>query len=186
MSDVRLHFVPVLSPGRQTRIVWPRPEGAVNGYLVVSTERPFPPEMSPQFFAGNLREHCREVPLGPEVAAYQTDVAAAFYTVLYLDDRGRWLEAPGVREVGPALAPTLAVEPTESEQARTWNRGRWSPQLEATDREVALFVRSDRPDADALGAMLSGFIEPDYVLSQRSDGFIDTVTEPGFRVHYVA
>ncbi len=161
----QLHFVGIGLPGQPARITWRRPDGAVNGYLVVSTERPFPPEMSGEFFAGRMREHFREHALGPEAADYQTEAASAFYTVLYLDDRGRWIEVQQVREVPVAESRALAVEPIEAEQVRSYNRARWSPLPVPTDR---------------------GVIEPDYLLSARCDGFVDTVTEVGFRVHYVA
>jgi len=181
-----LHFVAAGLPGQPVRWIWDRPDGAVNGYLVVTTEHPFPPEMASEFFAGRMREFFRETPLGPEVAGHQVGQAAPFTAVLYLDDRGRWREASGLREAPLVEETTLALDPIEATQPRTYNRARWSPLPVPTDREVAIFVRSDRPDDDSLGAMLSGVIDADYTVSARGDGFIDTVTAVDFRVHYAA
>lgn len=182
----RLLFLKVDAPGQPLRLTWRRPRGAIRGFMLLSTQNPFPPEMAPEFFAGRMTDFFKETPLGPESGGHETESAAPYYCVLAYLDTG-WQQVQGLHvETELRGEAPLALDPLEATQPRTMNRGRLVPTPTEDDFEVQIFVRSDRPDDEALAAMLSGFSDPDYQLTARCDGFIDNVTGEGFRVHYAA
>lgn len=183
----RLLFLTVGQPGTALRLTWARPAGTITGYMVLATRNPFPPHLAPEFFAGRMRDFFTEIPLGPEAGGYQTDRAEKYYCVLALGSDGDWKLVTGLREDASEHdeAP-LALDPIEATQPRTLNRARFVPRPVSQDFQVEVYVRSDRPSADALGAMLSGLIDADFAVSARADGFIDNATQDDFRVHYCA
>lgn len=182
----RLDFHAV-APNVPVRLAWHRPDAAVEGFVVLETANAFPPELTAQVFAGKMADFVSETRLGPDAAELRLDAPAGYCAVLAVLSGDRWVDVGPLREVGEDAAPRHPMTPTRATQTRTFIRARWSPAPSPSrDRAVCVWRSPDEPSDADLTAMLTGSLAPDYRLDPAGDGFIDTVTEEGFRVYYSA
>ena len=183
----RLVFLPVSDPSLPIRLSWDPPAHAVQQIVVLSTPHPFPPEMAGEYFSGRMDEFVGAERLGPEAQVVRVQSPAAFYAVLSVTADDEWIPVVGLREVSEGFGSATSLVAVPATQTRTFSRVRWAPPSNPDSHRVGVFLCPADPDGDELRRMLTGDRRPDVVLEPPlGDGFIDTCTAEGFRVHYVA
>ena len=183
----RLDFLRVQLPGRPVCLTWRRPPGRVEGYMVLATQNPFPPELTAEIWRGRMDDFVYQVRTNGTSTEFRSDEAAGFYAVLAVQAGDVWLPVQNLREDSDRTETPLALSPVEVTQERTFVRARWTPLPSVErDREVHVWRLASPPAEDHLGSMVLGLVPPHHRLDPSCDGFIDTITEEGFRVYYVA
>lgn len=185
----RLDFVAVRDAGSPARLIWDPPTAGVTGYVVLTTDNPFPSLMAPEYFAGRMSAFVSEERLGPEAAEIRAATSRGHYCVLAIGADDVWTPVTGLREsvVARGADPALALAFIAATQPRTYNRARWSPRPGPDTESVGVFTMDSAPSPGEVGDILSGAQVPTWTLTAPfGDGFVDTVTEHEFRVHYGA
>jgi hypothetical protein len=139
-------------------------------------------------FAGKMKQFIDESRLEAHVKELRIARAEKFYCVLWLDEDDNWAPVANLREPATdAKEVFIDLRAFPATQARTFLRGRYKPGVVGfRDAAVHLWVRDVEPNKAALAKMAAGEVPPEFVLPAEGDGFVDSVTEPEWRKHYVA
>ncbi len=181
-----LTFLRIRDTGRPVTLLWDDPGPSCAGLIVYATQKPFPPPMASQLFAGRMRAFVDEERLEPTRRELRLARPEQFYCVLWADDDDVWREVANLREPAERVEKVTALAATIATQTKTYLRGRFKPGLLVEDVRVELWLRDLEPNAAALNGMATGTLPADVTLAARGDGFVDTVTDPDWRRHYAA
>lgn len=181
-----LHFVRVKNPGKPLVLTWDPPLGEAAGFIVYATENRFPPHMAGPLFEGKMRQFIDEQRLEPGSIELRVARAESYYGVVWFDVDDNYYPVENLAE--PASAEVFVdIKAFAFTQTRTYLRVRFTPPPVAMrDKQVELYIRDVEPNAAALARMAAGEMNPDYVLTPKGDGFIDTVSDQEWRKFYVA
>jgi hypothetical protein len=142
--------------------------------------------MAHQLFAGKMRAFIDEERLEPTRRELRLARPEQHYCVLWADDEDVWREVANLREPAERADKVAPIAATVAVQAKTFLRVRYATGLLTHDVRVELWLRDIEPNTVALNGMATGSLPADVTLPARGDGFVDTVTDPEWRRHYVA
>lgn len=182
-----VQFLKIRDPGRTTTILWDDPGPNVAGIVVFATQNPLPSHMAAPLFEGKLKSFVDEERLEPSRREVRIARPENFYAVFWFNEDDVWTPVANLRE--PALSTEVFVDlkAVAATQVRTYVRLKYEPALvEFRDARVEIWIRDIEPNGPALAKMASGDVAADVVLPIQGDGFVDTLTEPEWKKHYVA
>ncbi len=181
-----LEFVKIRDTSRALTLVWDSPGPSCRGYVVYSTQNPFPAQMAGPLLAGKMKQFVDEDQLDARATEFRAARPDNYYCVVWFDEDDNMRQVGNLREPSEAKETFVSLRAVTATQARTYLRCRYVPGVvEFRDTAVHVWVRDVEPNKAALAKMASGEASPDFILPPRGDGFIDTITEPEWKKHYV-
>ncbi len=182
-----LEFLKIKDPEKPTTLFWDHPGSACRGFIVYATNNAFPPNMAGPLFQGKMRQFIDEERLEPHLKELKVARAERFYAVVWVDDEDNIHAVDNLREPSAGKEILIDIRAFTATQARTYLRARYRPGIvEFRDVSVQVWVKDVEPNKAALAKMASGEMPADFVLPNKGDGFVDTLTESEWKKHYVA